>query len=53
MSTGLVYYHFSGRAGLLRSTLDFISTRVDRYTEPAEGTARPRNRLEEMPSNPG
>ena len=34
-STGLIYYHFKDRAGLLRATLDYISDRADRYTAQA------------------
>ncbi|WP_107653874.1 TetR/AcrR family transcriptional regulator [Nocardia suismassiliense] len=33
VSTSLIYYHFKDRAGLLEQTLDFISTRAERYTE--------------------
>ncbi|MFC9435471.1 TetR/AcrR family transcriptional regulator [Nocardia sp. NPDC057030] len=33
VSTSLIYYHFKDRAGLLAQTLDFISTRAERYTE--------------------
>ncbi|GAA2829744.1 hypothetical protein GCM10010505_62130 [Kitasatospora aburaviensis] len=36
MSTSLIYYHFTDRAGILRETLEFIGERADRYTaEPA------------------
>ncbi|MGK4585384.1 TetR/AcrR family transcriptional regulator [Kitasatospora sp. HPMI-4] len=35
VSTSLIYYHFTDRAGILRQTLEFISDRADRYT--AEG----------------
>lgn len=34
VSTALIYYHFRDRAGLLAQTLDFISNRAERYTEP-------------------
>ncbi|WP_194896840.1 TetR family transcriptional regulator [Catenulispora pinisilvae] len=39
-STGLIYYHFKDRAGLLRATLDYISDRADRYTAQALATAK-------------
>ncbi|MDQ8702214.1 helix-turn-helix domain-containing protein [Streptomyces sp. LHD-70] len=32
VSTALVYYHFKGRADILRRTLEFISDRAQRYT---------------------
>ncbi|MFD4635450.1 TetR/AcrR family transcriptional regulator [Streptomyces sp. NPDC058284] len=35
VSTALIYYHFKDRAGLLRRTLEFISRRAIRYTDPA------------------
>ncbi|MFF1376867.1 TetR/AcrR family transcriptional regulator [Streptomyces sp. NPDC058308] len=35
VSTALIYYHFKDRAGLLRRTLEFISRRAVRYTDPA------------------
>ncbi|MET9263002.1 TetR/AcrR family transcriptional regulator [Amycolatopsis sp. NPDC004079] len=31
-STGLIYYHFKDRAGLLRATLDHVNDRAERYT---------------------
>ncbi|MFF2956613.1 TetR/AcrR family transcriptional regulator [Kitasatospora sp. NPDC057965] len=40
VSTSLIYYHFTDRAGLLRRTLDHISDRADRYT--AEEASAPR-----------
>ncbi|MEU6082620.1 TetR/AcrR family transcriptional regulator [Streptomyces sp. NPDC047108] len=49
VSTALIYYHFGGRAGLMRHTLEFISTRAERYTEPeACPESDPRGHLEEM-----
>ncbi|MBS2538261.1 TetR family transcriptional regulator [Catenulispora sp. NF23] len=39
-STGLIYYHFKDRAGLLRATLDYISDRADRYTAQAIAMAK-------------
>ncbi|APE25708.1 MULTISPECIES: TetR/AcrR family transcriptional regulator [Streptomyces] len=38
VSKALVYYHFEDRAGLLRSTLEFIGARAERYTrgDPAD-----------------
>lgn len=32
VSTSLIYYHFTDRAGILRRTLEFISDRAERYT---------------------
>ncbi|WP_405021585.1 TetR/AcrR family transcriptional regulator [Kitasatospora sp. NBC_00070] len=32
VSTALIYYHFKDRAGILRSTLEFINDRAERYT---------------------
>ncbi|MFJ5925712.1 TetR/AcrR family transcriptional regulator [Kitasatospora sp. NPDC092948] len=32
VSTSLIYYHFGGRAGILRRTLEFVNDRADRYT---------------------
>ncbi|MFF3007970.1 TetR/AcrR family transcriptional regulator [Kitasatospora sp. NPDC057940] len=51
VSTSLLYYHFTDRAGLLRKTLEFISDRADRYT--AEGDSAgysddPRRDLEQV-----
>ncbi|MFJ3218243.1 TetR/AcrR family transcriptional regulator [Kitasatospora sp. NPDC086801] len=51
VSTSLLYYHFTDRAGLLRRTLEFISDRADRYT--AEGDCAgysddPRRDLEQV-----
>ncbi|MEV8325824.1 TetR/AcrR family transcriptional regulator [Kitasatospora sp. NPDC059811] len=38
VSTSLIYYHFTDRAGILRETLEFIGERADRYTaEPEPG----------------
>ncbi|MGW1941877.1 TetR/AcrR family transcriptional regulator [Streptomyces goshikiensis] len=40
VSTSLIYYHFTDRAGILRRTLEFISDRADRYTaerDPGQG----------------
>ncbi|MEV6108039.1 TetR/AcrR family transcriptional regulator [Streptomyces sp. NPDC051940] len=41
VSTALIYYHFKGRAGILRHTLEFISDRAGRYTAGREGPAGP------------
>lgn len=32
VSTGLIYYHFKDRTGILRHTLEFINDRAERYT---------------------
>ncbi|MGW4778261.1 TetR/AcrR family transcriptional regulator [Streptomyces filamentosus] len=37
VSTALIYYHFKGRDGVLRHTLEFISDRADRYTSDEDG----------------
>jgi AcrR family transcriptional regulator len=50
VSTGLIYYHFKDRSGILRATLEFISDRAGRYTadKVAESApAEPRGVLEE------
>ncbi len=50
MSTSLIYYHFTDRAGILRQTLEFISDRADRYTAeraPAGQPVDPRSDLEQ------
>ncbi|MEV8309997.1 helix-turn-helix domain-containing protein [Streptomyces flavidovirens] len=49
VSTALIYYHFGDRAGLMRRTLEFISERAERYTEPsAAPQSDPRVHLEQM-----
>ncbi|MFD5100901.1 TetR/AcrR family transcriptional regulator [Streptomyces albidochromogenes] len=49
VSTALVYYHFGDRAGLMRRTLEFISGRAERYTEPSASVDHgPRAALEHM-----
>ncbi|WP_030567458.1 TetR/AcrR family transcriptional regulator [Streptomyces aureocirculatus] len=49
VSTGLIYYHFGDRAGLMRRTLAFINDRAEHYTEPEGGAAEdPRTHLEQM-----
>jgi AcrR family transcriptional regulator len=48
VSTALIYYHFSDRAGLLRETLAFIYERADRYTSPGPGEVDPRTALERV-----
>src|SRR5882724_6357354 len=45
VSTSLIYYHFTDRAGVLRQTLEFISDRAARYT--AADPAGPRAELEQ------
>ncbi|MEV0253648.1 helix-turn-helix domain-containing protein [Streptomyces sp. NPDC050732] len=51
VSTGLIYYHFKDRTGILRHTLEFINARAERYTT-ARGTdagpLTPREELEEV-----
>ncbi|MBM4791645.1 TetR family transcriptional regulator C-terminal domain-containing protein [Streptomyces sioyaensis] len=49
VSTALIYYHFKGRAGLLRHTLEFINQRAIRYTDAALDTSdAPLTQLTEM-----
>ncbi|MER7673884.1 TetR/AcrR family transcriptional regulator [Kitasatospora sp. NPDC096128] len=61
VSTALIYYHFTDRAGTLRRTLEFISDRADHYTadhctadhnsagrQPATRAADPRTDLEQI-----
>ena len=46
VSLGLIYYHFTDRAGLLRHALEFVNARATSYTEDAVGeAATPRERL--------
>ncbi|GAB3164961.1 hypothetical protein GCM10027258_87200 [Amycolatopsis stemonae] len=40
VSTGLIYYHFKDRAGLLRATLDHVNDRAGNYTVPTAPDAR-------------
>ncbi|GAA1273582.1 TetR/AcrR family transcriptional regulator [Kitasatospora nipponensis] len=50
VSTSLIYYHFTDRAGVLRQTLGFINDRADRYTaerDPGPAQADPRSDLEQ------
>ncbi|WP_327140551.1 TetR/AcrR family transcriptional regulator [Nocardia sp. NBC_01327] len=48
VSTALIYYHFRDRAGVVSSTLEFISTRAEQYTEvDADPEADPRGHLEQ------
>ncbi|MER5886268.1 helix-turn-helix domain-containing protein [Streptomyces sp. NPDC001941] len=48
VSTGLIYYHFKDRTGILRSTLEFINDRAERYTTAQEPDARPPTPREEL-----
>jgi len=48
VSTALIYYHFTDRAGLLRETLAFIADRADRYTRPDPESADARTVLEQV-----
>ncbi|MFD5731385.1 TetR/AcrR family transcriptional regulator [Streptomyces sioyaensis] len=49
VSTALIYYHFKGRAGLLRRTLEFINQRAIRYTDAAlDASDAPLAQLTEM-----
>jgi AcrR family transcriptional regulator len=50
VSTALIYYHFSDRAGLLRETLAFVYDRADRYTSPYSdpGATDARGALEQV-----
>jgi AcrR family transcriptional regulator len=49
VSTSLIYYHFTDRAGILRRTLEFINDRAERYTtdrDPDAAPLEPRAELE-------
>ncbi|WP_329612368.1 TetR/AcrR family transcriptional regulator [Streptomyces sp. NBC_01383] len=51
VSTGLIYYHFKDRTGILRHTLEFINDRAERYTtaHAAEvGPLSPREELDQV-----
>ncbi|ARX87555.1 MULTISPECIES: TetR/AcrR family transcriptional regulator [Streptomyces] len=51
VSTGLIYYHFKDRTGILRQTLEFINGRAERYTtgrDPDAEPLAPREELEEI-----
>ncbi|MGW7066098.1 TetR/AcrR family transcriptional regulator [Streptomyces sp. NPDC054855] len=41
VSTGLIYYHFKDRTGILRHTLEFINDRAERYTTERATDAEP------------
>src|SRR6202453_4308193 len=48
VSTALIYYHFTDRAGLLREPLAFIADRADRYTAPDPDSLDARSVLEQV-----
>ncbi|MET8830424.1 helix-turn-helix domain-containing protein [Streptomyces sp. NPDC004610] len=51
VSTGLIYYHFKDRTGILRHTLEFINDRAERYTtarDPEALQPSPREELEQL-----
>ncbi|MFC1415868.1 TetR/AcrR family transcriptional regulator [Streptacidiphilus cavernicola] len=48
VSTSLVYYHFTDRAGILRRTLEFINDRADRYTAERDPDTRPLDPREDL-----
>ncbi|MFJ2784309.1 TetR/AcrR family transcriptional regulator [Streptomyces sp. NPDC093249] len=48
VSTGLIYYHFKDRTGILRSTLEFINDRAERYTTSRDPDAEPLTAREEL-----
>lgn len=48
VSTALIYYHFKDRSGVLRSTLEHVNARAERYSEPAGDPANAREELEHM-----
>ncbi|WP_329126945.1 TetR/AcrR family transcriptional regulator [Streptomyces sp. NBC_01465] len=48
VSTGLIYYHFKDRTGILRQTLEFINDRAERYTTGAASDAEPLSVEEEL-----
>lgn len=48
VSTGLIYYHFKDRTGILRHTLEFINDRAERYTTARDEGAAPPDPREEL-----
>ncbi|MFD6431543.1 TetR/AcrR family transcriptional regulator [Streptomyces venezuelae] len=48
VSTGLIYYHFKDRTGILRHTLEFINDRAERYTTARDEGAAPPDPHEEL-----
>ncbi|MER5966034.1 TetR/AcrR family transcriptional regulator [Streptomyces sp. NPDC002057] len=48
VSTGLIYYHFKDRTGILRHTLEFINDRAERYTTSRDPEAEPLSAREEL-----
>ncbi|MFE4335261.1 TetR/AcrR family transcriptional regulator [Streptomyces sp. NPDC056831] len=48
VSTGLIYYHFKDRTGILRQTLEFINDRAERYTASRAADAEPLAPREEL-----
>ncbi|MFC9701657.1 MULTISPECIES: TetR/AcrR family transcriptional regulator [unclassified Streptomyces] len=48
VSTGLIYYHFKDRNGILRHTLEFINDRAERYTAAQAEAAEPLDPREEL-----
>ncbi|MEU4930516.1 helix-turn-helix domain-containing protein [Streptomyces yokosukanensis] len=48
VSTGLIYYHFKDRTGVLRHTLEFINDRAERYTTARDPDAEPLGPREEL-----
>ncbi|MCM6778588.1 TetR family transcriptional regulator [Nocardia sp. CDC159] len=49
VSTALIYYHFTDRAGILRAALDHVNQTARHYTDPAlTTTADPRTQVERM-----
>ncbi|MFE7515182.1 TetR/AcrR family transcriptional regulator [Streptomyces sp. NPDC057540] len=48
VSTGLIYYHFKDRTGILRHTLEFINDRAERYTTEQDPDAAPLTPREEL-----
>lgn len=48
VSTALIYYHFHDRAGILRSALEHINDRAERYAGDAFASTDPRTQLEHM-----
>ncbi|MFF5923883.1 TetR/AcrR family transcriptional regulator [Streptomyces flavochromogenes] len=48
VSTGLIYYHFKDRTGILRHTLEFINDRAERYTTQRDPDEEPLGAREEL-----
>jgi AcrR family transcriptional regulator len=48
ISSGLIYYYFKDRDGVLGAALEYINHRAQNYTEPGRMPGDPRGRIESM-----